>query len=77
MTKQIKGHKYDPLRAKGPGRRFNMDFGFVRVKSVTKGEDGPLITFRDRYNYYLLIDANIAPTYESSYLQIRKTPLLP
>lgn len=61
MTKQIKGHKYDPLRAKGPGRRFNMDFGFVRVKSVTKGEDGPLITFRDRYNYYLLIDDEYSP----------------
>ena len=55
MTEQIKGYNSNPLRAQGPGRRFNMEYGFVRGKSVTKGEDIPLITSRNGYNCYLLI----------------------
>ena len=37
ISEQIKGYNSNPLRAQGPGRRFNMDYGFVRGKSVTKG----------------------------------------
>ena len=55
MTAQIKGYNSDPNRARGPGQRFHMDYGFVRGKSVTKGEDGPLISSKDGYICYLLI----------------------
>ena len=76
MKEQIKGYNYDSLHAQGPGRRFDTDYGFVRGKSVTKGEDGPLITSYNGYNCYLS-PTNIAATYGSSYLQIRPPPLLP
>ena len=55
MTKKKKGFNDNPGRAIEPGGRFNMDFGFVRGNTVTKAEDGPLLTSNKGYNCYLLI----------------------
>jgi len=47
MTAQIKEYNADPLCAHSTGQQFNMDYGFVRGKSVTKNEDVPLISSKD------------------------------
>ena len=55
MTKQKKGYDTIPERATEAGGRFQMDFGFVRGKTVTRNKDGPLLTSNEGYNCYLLI----------------------
>ena len=55
MTKKTKGYNENPERALVPGGRFHMDYGFVRGETVTKAEDGPLLTSNEGYNCYLLI----------------------
>ena len=54
-TQMIKGYNKDPVRANKSGRHFCIDYGFVRGKSVTKTEYGPLVTSKEGYNCYLLI----------------------
>ena len=55
ITKQKKGFTKEPERALEAGGRFNMDFGFVHGDTVTKSEEGPLLTSNKGYNCYLLI----------------------
>jgi len=56
MTTQIKGYNKDPTRATIPGQRFFMDYGFAHNKETTKQEYGLLLTSKDGFNYYLLIE---------------------
>ena len=55
MANKIKAYNKDPLRAMFPGKRFHLDYMFVRRKDTFKQEDGPLLTSKNDYNYYLLI----------------------
>ena len=55
MTAQIKGYNKNSLRATTQGEWFNVDYGFVRGKEVIKNGDGPVITSKEGYNYYVLV----------------------
>ena len=55
MTNKIKSFNRTPDRATLSGRRFNMDYGFVRGEKTFKNENGALITNKEGYNCYFLI----------------------
>ena len=55
MTKHKKNFHTNSSPAQKPNERFMMDYGFVRGKFAEKNKDGTLITSKNGYNCYLLI----------------------
>ena len=61
MTKIIKGHNNDAHKAILIGKRFQMDYAFVRGTYRQEGKSsGPLVTSVDECNAYLIITNEVS-----------------